>query len=59
YGVVYKPWEEISLYANHTEPLHPGETAPRSANNYGQSTGIVPSKQNQSIIHISEPTRRF
>ncbi len=47
YGVVYKPWEEISLYANHTEALQPGETAPRSANNYGQSTGIVHSKQNE------------
>lgn len=47
YGVVYKPWEEISLYANHTEALQPGETAPNTATNYGQSTGIVHSKQNE------------
>ena len=47
YGVVYKPWEEISLYANHTEALQPGKTAPNTATNYGQSTGIVHSKQNE------------
>ncbi|CAM7551089.1 TonB-dependent receptor [Citrobacter sedlakii] len=47
YGVVYKPWEEISLYANHTEALQPGKTAPNTAVNYGQSTGIVHSKQNE------------
>ncbi|MRS90044.1 TonB-dependent siderophore receptor [Enterobacteriaceae bacterium RIT714] len=47
YGVVYKPWEQLSLYANHTEALQPGETASRPATNYGQSTGIVHSKQNE------------
>ena len=47
YGVVYKPWDEISLYANHTEALQPGKTAPNTAINYGQSTGIVHSKQNE------------
>ncbi|WP_449556678.1 TonB-dependent receptor [Huaxiibacter chinensis] len=47
YGVVYKPWQDISLYANHTEALQPGKTAPNTATNYGQSTGIVHSKQNE------------
>lgn len=47
YGVVYKPWEEISFYANHTEALQPGKAAPNTATNYGQSTGIVHSKQNE------------
>lgn len=47
YGVVYKPWEAISLYANHTEALQPGQAAPNTATNYGQSTGIVHSKQNE------------
>ena len=28
YGVVYKPWEEISLYANHTEALQPVKPRP-------------------------------
>lgn len=47
YGVVYKPWKELSFYANHTEALQPGKTAPNTASNYGQSTGIVHSKQNE------------
>jgi len=47
YGLVYKPWQELSLYANHTEALQPGKTAPNTAVNYGQSTGIVHSKQNE------------
>jgi iron complex outermembrane receptor protein len=47
YGIVYKPLQELSLYANHTESLQPGKTAPNTAVNYGQSTGIVHSKQNE------------
>lgn len=47
YGVVYKPWQVLSLYANHTESLQPGSNAPTSAVNYGQSTGIIHSKQNE------------
>ncbi len=47
YGVVYKPWTEISLYANHTEALQPGSVAPKDSANYGQTTGIAHSKQNE------------
>ncbi|MFP2238195.1 TonB-dependent receptor [Pseudescherichia vulneris] len=47
YGIVYKPWKEISLYANHTEALQPGDNAPTGALNYGQSMGILHSKQNE------------
>ena len=47
YGVVYKPWKVISLYANHTEALQPGSNAPTSAKNYGESVGIIHSKQNE------------
>ncbi|QSW36438.1 TonB-dependent siderophore receptor [Leclercia pneumoniae] len=47
YGIVYKPLQELSLYANHTESLQPGKAAPNTAVNYGQSTGIVHSKQNE------------
>jgi iron complex outermembrane receptor protein len=47
YGIVYKPWKEISLYANHTEALQPGDNAPTGAVNYGQSMGILHSKQNE------------
>ena len=47
YGVVYKVLDDVSLYANHTEALQPGKNAPDTATNYGQSTGIVHSKQNE------------
>jgi len=52
YGVVYKPWDELSLYANHTEALQPGSVAPRDASNFGQSTGIAHSKQNEMGVKI-------
>lgn len=47
YGIVVKPWQSVSLYANHIEGLMPGETAPKTAANYGQSTGIAHTKQNE------------
>jgi len=52
YGVVYKPWEELSLYANHTEALQPGSVAPKTATNYGKSTGIAHSKQNEVGVKV-------
>ncbi|MBB1200272.1 TonB-dependent siderophore receptor [Enterobacteriaceae bacterium 89] len=47
YGIVYKPWDTLSLYANHTEALQPGDNAPKGADNYGQSMGILHAKQNE------------
>lgn len=47
YGIVYKPWEEVSLYANHTEALTPGGSAGTGTSNYGQSLGIIHAKQNE------------
>ncbi|WP_336295935.1 TonB-dependent siderophore receptor [Cronobacter dublinensis] len=52
YGIVYKPTEQISLYANHTESLEPGGSAPSTAANYGESTGILHSKQNEAGVKI-------
>ncbi|MFP1892100.1 TonB-dependent receptor [Lonsdalea quercina] len=52
YGVVYKPWEQLSLYANHTESLQPGSIAPSTAANAGQSTGIIHSKQNEVGVKV-------
>lgn len=52
YGIVYKPWQEVSLYANHTEALQPGSSAPQGAANYGQSTGIIHSKQNEVGVKV-------
>ena len=47
YGIVYKPWETLSLYANHTEALQPSNSAPTTALNVGQTVGILHSKQNE------------
>ena len=46
-GVMVKPWEHISLYANHIESLQPGSAAPRGAVNYGSTTDVIHSKQNE------------
>lgn len=51
-GLVYKPWETLSLYANHTEALQPANNAPITAKNYGQSIGIAHSKQDEMGIKI-------
>lgn len=47
-GVVVKPWEHVSLYANHIEALQPGTKAPKTgALNSGQISGIYVAKQNE------------
>lgn len=47
YGIVFKPWEAVSLYANHIESLAPGETATSTAENKGEVSGISLAKQNE------------
>ncbi|CNH96980.1 TonB-dependent receptor [Yersinia pekkanenii] len=57
YGVMVKPWEKVSLYANHIEALGPGNSAPYNYSNAsgvttpvankGQIPGIIHSKQNE------------
>ncbi|MEY4921798.1 MAG: ferrichrome receptor fcuA [Pseudomonadota bacterium] len=52
YGIMVKPWEKVSLYANHIEALGPGNSAPNQFNgkpvvNAGQIPGIIHSKQNE------------
>lgn len=52
FGLVLKPWQNISFYANHIEALQAGETASSSYGsgtvvNGGQVTGIETSKQNE------------
>lgn len=47
YGVVVKPVEGISLYANHVESLLPGDTAPAEASNGGKTIGVVEAEQNE------------
>nr|WP_318382656.1 TonB-dependent siderophore receptor [uncultured Enterobacter sp.] len=52
YGIVYKPWETLSLYANHTEALQPGSNAPKDAANAFESVGIMHSKQNEVGVKV-------
>lgn len=47
YGLMVKPWENVSLYANHIEALQPGSVAPWYTANAGNVTGIVHAKQNE------------
>ncbi|WP_158783111.1 TonB-dependent siderophore receptor [Pantoea sp. BAV 3049] len=56
YGLVIKPWQAISLYANHIEALQPGATAPSTALNAGQVTGITLSKQNEVGVKLDYGT---
>ncbi|MBP2170900.1 iron complex outermembrane receptor protein [Erwinia toletana] len=51
-GVMVKPWEHISLYANHIESLQPGSSAPIGTANYGESTGVLHSKQNEVGVKV-------
>lgn len=52
YGVVVKPWEHVSFYANHIEALQKGANAPTTAKNYGSSTDIIHSKQNEVGVKL-------
>lgn len=52
FGVVYKPWQTLALYANHTEALQPGGNAPKDTKNYGESIGIAHSKQDEVGVKI-------
>ncbi|WP_435929834.1 TonB-dependent receptor [Dryocola sp. BD613] len=52
YGLVVKPWEHVSFYANHIEALQPGPTAGSQASNAGQVVGIVQSEQNEAGVKM-------
>nr|WP_246712009.1 TonB-dependent siderophore receptor [Phyllobacterium myrsinacearum] len=44
-GLVVKPWENVSLYANYIEGLGVGDTAPATAVNAGETLAPYQSKQ--------------
>lgn len=52
YGLVYKPWEQVAFYANHTESLQPGSNAPKDAANAFESVGIIHAKQNEVGVKV-------
>lgn len=46
-GLVVKPWNHVSLYANYIEGLSPGATAPADAENSGETFPPVKTKQKE------------
>ncbi|WP_250509873.1 TonB-dependent siderophore receptor [Caballeronia sp. GACF4] len=45
FGLVVKPWENVALFANRSEALTIGDTAPNTALNFGQQLAPEKSKQ--------------
>lgn len=45
FGVLVKPWENVSLYANYIEGLSIGDTAPSTASNAGETLPPAQSEQ--------------
>lgn len=51
-GVVVKPWQQVSLYANHIEGLSKGDTAPTTASNAGEVFAPYKTRQNEVGIKV-------
>lgn len=49
-GLVIKPWQQVSLYANYVEGLSKGDTAPNTATNAGEV--FAPYKARQQEIGV-------
>lgn len=56
-GVVVKPWEKVSLYANYIEGLERGSTAPDTAANAGEA--FPPTKTKQYEVGAKLDTGRI
>ncbi|GKW00665.1 TonB dependent/Ligand-Gated channel TonB [Pectobacterium carotovorum subsp. carotovorum] len=51
-GVVVKPWQHVSLYANYIEGLSKGDIAPTTASNPGQVLSPYKSKQYEAGVKV-------
>jgi iron complex outermembrane recepter protein len=47
-GIVAKPWQGVSLYANYIEGLQPGDSATFGSSNFGQQLAPFESKQKEA-----------
>jgi len=61
YGIVIKPWDHVSIYANHIEGLAAGPTAPTSAGSLTVSNGAqvfapARSKQTEAGVKVDMGT---
>lgn len=52
FGIVFKPWEKVSLYANRIEGLSKGDIAPATASNSGEVFAPYKSKQYEVGVKI-------
>lgn len=52
YGLVIKPWEHVSFYANRIEGLAQGPTAPASASNAGEIFAPKRSRQTEAGVKV-------
>ncbi|CAM4080555.1 TonB-dependent receptor [Bordetella tumulicola] len=50
YGLVIRPWEEVSFYVNHIEGLTKGDAAPRDASNFGDTLAPYRTKQTEAGV---------
>lgn len=51
-GVVFKPWERVSLYANYIEGLSQGQVAPVGTTNAGQTFSPYKTKQKEAGVKM-------
>ncbi|GGF58249.1 TonB dependent/Ligand-Gated channel TonB [Azorhizobium oxalatiphilum] len=51
-GIVVKPWERVSLYANYVEGLSQGPTAPAGSSNVGQIFAPIQSRQVEAGVKV-------
>ncbi|MEQ9913724.1 TonB-dependent receptor [Pectobacterium polaris] len=51
-GVIVKPWQHVSLYANYIEGLSKGDIAPDTASNPGQVLAPYKSKQYEAGVKV-------
>ncbi|WCG82797.1 TonB-dependent receptor [Pectobacterium sp. A5351] len=51
-GVIVKPWQHVSLYANYIEGLSKGDVAPTTASNAGQVLAPYKSKQYEAGVKV-------
>ncbi len=57
FGLVVKPANNIAIFANHSEALSPGQTAPDTAANGGQT--LAPSRSKQYEVGVKYDSNHF
>lgn len=55
-GVIVKPWENISVYANYVEGLSKGDIAPNTANNAGEALAPFVTEQYEAGVKMDFDT---